>query len=84
MSKQQHQNKHQRQAEKQLAPQNKEVPLAEVIEKLKSEILKEIRQVSSGIKASIYELIEMDKELEQLEAEQAKAGQAADVKPEDF
>lgn len=59
--------KHQKAIEKKLAPQAKEVPLAEAIETLKKQILDEVRLVSQGIKASIYELIEMDKELAVLE-----------------
>lgn len=83
-----HQNqqpgKHQKKAEQKLAPQQKEVPLDEAIETLKKQILKEVRLVSTGVKASIYELIEMDKELAVLEAESAPQEAAPEVSAEDF
>ncbi len=71
MNKQQSQEKgkHQKRAEQKIAPQQKEVPLAEAIATLKAQILAEVRLVSTGVKASIYELIEMDKELAVLEAD---------------
>jgi hypothetical protein len=47
---------------------------------LKKEILDECRQVAKGIKVSIYELIEMTKELIALE----EKDQAAPVSPEEF
>lgn len=61
--------KHQKRAEQKSAPQQKEVPLAEAIATLKKQILAEVRLVSTGVKASIYELIEMDKELAVLETD---------------
>jgi len=90
MNKQQSQEKgkHQKRAEQKIAPQQKEVPLAEAIATLKNQILDEVRLVSQGIKSSIYELIEMDKELAVLEAEgkpaEAQETSEPGVSPEDF
>ena len=76
--------KHQKKAEQRLAPQQKEVPLDEAIGTLKKQILAEVRLVSTGVKASIYELIEMDKELAVLEADTKAPQETSEVSAEDF
>ncbi len=79
--------KHQKRAEQKLAPQQKEVPLDEAIATLKKQILDEVRLVSQGIKSSIYELIEVDKELAVLETDgkgDAQEASEPEVSAEDF
>lgn len=73
------QTKHQKRIEAK-HPQKEKLASGEVIETLKKEILDECRQVAKGIKVSIYELIEMTKELIALE----EKDQAAPVSPEEF
>lgn len=67
-----HQNKHQKRLEAK-HPQKEKLDSGEVIKTLKEQILDECRLVASGVKVSIYELIEMTKELQALEAEETQA-----------
>ena len=71
-------NKHQKRIEQQKAPQKEKLDSGEVIATLKEQILSECRQIASGVKVSIYELIEMTKELQALEAEEPQAALSAE------
>lgn len=46
-----------------------DVSVESMIKELKSEILAEIRLISTGVSNSLYKLVELDKELAELEKE---------------
>ena len=71
--------KHQRRIENRAG--QAELSRDEVMDKLKGEILEECRQVASGAKVSIYEMIEMTKELMVLEADETNE-RAAEIAQE--
>lgn len=84
MKKNKHENKHANQIQKKHGLQNeKQLTPEEIADQLRQEILDEVRAVSTGAKASIYEMIEKDKELAAIEAElKEKAPQTAKPTPE--
>lgn len=70
------QKKHGVQADKKLTPE-------EIAQELRQEILDEVREISTGAKVSIYEMIEKDKELKIIEDElKEKASPSAKLSPE--
>ena len=44
-----------------------DVPVSDIIEILKKEILQEVRAIATGVRMSAFQMVELDKELQELE-----------------
>jgi hypothetical protein len=62
-------HKRKQELESKIKKEEGEISTESLIQEVKKEVLAEVRLVSTGISTSLYKLVEMDKELAELEKE---------------